>query len=42
MNSTPTDASEAAAPQLATDTVLETDTPVLDDESALLEIAKLR
>ena len=42
MNSSPTDASEAAAPQPATDTVRETDAPVLDDESALLEIAKLR
>jgi chorismate mutase len=42
MNSSPTDASEADVPQLETDTVLETETPVLDDESALLEIAKLR
>jgi chorismate mutase len=43
MNSSPTDASEADAPQLETDTtVLETDTTVLDNDSALLEIASLR
>jgi chorismate mutase len=36
MNSSPTDASEADAPQL------ETDTTALDNDSALLEIASLR